>query len=142
MKLVKSQRDEEIDQDSGQYRRLYDGETYLLLEAMSRDAKLNVDGIRKFLDDLVASSTKMGLGKYAHLFDGNDAMKFWNALANECNMSVVFDAANAQILMIGLNENVKQFQDEMLQIIKKANAKSTTSEDLSHCRSQIDHSSG
>lgn len=119
MKLVRSQKNEEIDKESGEYVRLYDGETYLLMEAMSRDSKLNVNGIRKFMDDLVASSTKMGLGKYCYLFEQNDSMSFWKELANGCNISIVFDSENKQILMIGLEENVKEYQDKLLQIIKK-----------------------
>ena len=61
MKLVKTEKDIKTDDELGEYQRSYDGETYLLLESMSRDNKLNVNGNRKFMDGLVANITKMGL---------------------------------------------------------------------------------
>ena len=145
MKFVRSQKNEEIDKESGEYERLYDGETYLLMEAMSRDSKLNVNGLRKFMDDLVASSTKMGLGKYCYLFEQNDSMRFWKELANECSISIVFDSENKQILMIGLEENVKEYQDKLLQIIKKTKSQHenefvTCSVDANYLKQSLDKS--
>merc|ERR1712083_1030349 len=105
--------------ESMEYRRLYDGQTYLLVESMSREHKLNVEGIRKFMDDLVANSTKMALGQYVHLFQGSDLMEFWVSMADECGVSVVFDAQNGQILIIGLKVNVAEYQGRLLQIIKQ-----------------------
>lgn len=118
MKLVETQRDIVIDEESSEYRRLYDGETYLLVESMSKEQKLNVEGIRNFMDDLVGNSTKMALGQYLYLFEG-DLMAFWVSLADECGVSVVFDAKDGQILIIGLKVNVSEFQGRMLEIIKQ-----------------------
>mmetsp|Transcript_7052 Transcript_7052/g.11642 ORF Transcript_7052/g.11642 Transcript_7052/m.11642 type:complete len:84 (-) Transcript_7052:14-265(-) len=61
----------------------------------------------------------MGLGNYSYLFEQNNALEFWMHVAEECGVSIVFDAEKKEILMIGLQANVKQYQQQMLRIIKE-----------------------
>ena len=117
-KLVKTQKDIKLDENDEKYKRIYDGDTYLLLESMDRNNKLNVPGIRKYLDDLAENSTKMGLGAYNNLFQ-RDLLQFWQNMANECGVSIMFNDENNEILIIGLSENVKSYQDKLLKVIKK-----------------------
>ena len=138
IKLVKTEHiPDEEDKKQEIYKRIYDGETYILLESKSRDNKLNVDGIRNFIGNLVENSIKMGLAKYSYLFDQNDSMQFWLKLAIESNVCIIFNKEQNEILIIGLQSDVENYQSKLLQIIKKVQEKQSTFVDKEYLSAQL-----
>ena len=89
-----------------------------MLETIDRNSKLNIDGIRKYLNDLVTNSIKISVGGYNNLFQTDDNRNFWQNMANECAVAIVFNNENSEIFIIGSHCNVNQFQDKMLTVLK------------------------
>lgn len=101
------------------YLRIYEGESYVICRSLDNNRKLNTNGIRDFMTDIIHSSQQISFGNFSNLFATENLKQFWNSIANENKVAIIIDCNVNELYIIGVSGNVQLFETKLIAILKK-----------------------